>query len=601
MDIMPTFNDKAKEEVRSRIDITSVVSRYVALKPAGQSLKGLCPFHQERTPSFHVNPIHGFFHCFGCGKGGDIFTFIQEIEGVGFPEALSMLAEECGVNLKSYAAEKSGNGSAGKDSKQVAVRENLAKTELLRIHEIASRFFYGNLKTSPAAVEYLKSRGLKRETVRDFRLGFAPEGWRGLIEYFIDMGVSEPVLTACGLALRKDNGVFYDRFRNRLMFPLFDLSGRVIGFAGRGMDNDAVPKYLNSPETPLYKKKRFLYGLDRSRTAIKESGCVLVVEGYMDYLTLYQAGICNVAAASGTALTPEHAHLLSRFTHDIILTFDGDSAGQSAAERAVFTLAPLNLDLWILILPEDEDPDSMVRKHGREGFEEFIKKRRPWDEFIIDRMILTHHAETARGKSAVIDACVPLIKAIDDPIVAGRFRKLLAEKLGLEERLVNKKFPESKAGPLYIRHSLKPLTQDAAYSTTLEGKFLHLLFLDPSLIEEARKYVLPETLTDSVSGDIYSVMLKAYDSERHFNNVANYTDDPEIKRIISLLQVKEDAKEHIQEEFAQKIIHLRRKYLRHRLQECTLRMKREPHLRNELSLLQNEYLMQLKELKETEL
>ncbi|MBN1576093.1 MAG: DNA primase [Chitinispirillaceae bacterium] len=588
---MPPFNDNSKEEVRSRTDIAAVIGRYVTLKPSGQTLKGLCPFHKEKTPSFHVNPVQGFYHCFGCGKGGDVFSFIQEIEGIGFAEALAMLAEECGVTLQRFSLQYS---SGGETSGTCHPADNLSKTELLRIHELTARFFYSNIKPSAAAVAYLKSRGLRPETVRDFRLGFAPEEWTTLIDHCKKERIPEPALIACGLAIRKENGGCYDRFRNRVMFSLCDLSGRVIGFAGRGMGEDAVPKYLNSPETLLYKKKSFLYGLDRARTAVKEHQNVIVVEGYMDYLTLFQAGIRNIVATSGTALTPEHAHLLGRFARSVILTFDGDSAGQTAAERAVFTLAPFNLDLSVLILPGDEDPDSMVNNHGRGAFEEFLNNRRPWEEFIVERMMAAHDAATARGKSAVIDVLAPLAKSIGDPIIARHFKKVLAEKLGIEERLVYKKLPEKKEHATAFRPSL--LSADLAYSTTLEGKFLHYLFLKPELIEEARNFVAPETLTDGISGDIYSLLLSTYDRECHLDNVTNYTDDPEIRRLISLLQVKEDTQEHIHEEFVQKIIHLRKKYLHLRLQECTLRMKKEPHLRNELLQLQHDYTMQLKEL-----
>ncbi|MBN1309383.1 MAG: DNA primase [Chitinispirillaceae bacterium] len=592
---MPPFNDNAKEEVRCRVDIVSVIGRYVTLKPSGRTLKGLCPFHQEKTPSFHVNPVQGFFHCFGCGKGGDVFTFIQEIEGIGFAEALAMLADECGVTLQRSPPQLA-SGAETADAPRPA--DTYSKTELLRIHEVAARFFYNNIKPAAAAVAYLKSRGLQPETVRDFRLGFAPAGWTALIDHCASERIPEPSLVACGLAIRKEHGGCYDRFRNRLMFSLCDLSGRVIGFAGRGMEKDAEPKYLNSPETTLYKKKFFLYGLDRARAAIAEHRTVIVVEGYMDYLTLFQAGIRNIVATSGTALTPEHARLLGRFARSIVLTFDGDSAGQAAAEKAVATLAPFNFDLSILMLPEDEDPDSTVKNHGRRAFEEFLDKRQPWEGFIIERMMAAHDAVTARGKSAVIDACAPLVKSLSDPIMVRHFKRMLAERLGIEERLVYRKLPDGKGHAVAFRPSI--LSDDLAYSTSLEGKFLHYLFLKPELIEEARSYVAPETLTDGISGDIYSLMLSTYDRECHLNNVANHTDDPEIRRLISLLQVKEDTQEHIHEEFVQKIIHLRRKYLHLRVEECTLRMKNEPHRRNELLKLQHDYTMQLKELDKEE-
>lgn len=352
-------DESIKEEVRSKADIASVIGRYVKLKASGQTLKGLCPFHKEKTPSFHVNPQRGFFHCFGCGKGGDVFTFVQEIENIGFLDALKMLARETGVELGEapYTSPESKDKSG-----------EVSRTDLLRIHELARDFFYRNIRSSPQAIEYFKSRGLKGETVKEFRLGFAPSGWSSLIMFFQEQRIPLSTLVKCGLAVEKENGGGYDRFRNRVIFPLHDLSGRVIAFAGRGMNDEVQPKYLNSPETLLYKKKDFLYGLYKSRQYIKDQGYCLVMEGYMDYLTLYQAGIRNGVASSGTAFTAEHGRLLQRFTSKIVLVFDGDSAGQTAAQRAVFILAPLDLDISILVLPGDEDPDSFVKSHGPQAF-----------------------------------------------------------------------------------------------------------------------------------------------------------------------------------------------------------------------------------------
>jgi DNA primase len=596
---MPPFDDHIKEEVRSRSDIAAVIGRYVTLKGSGQTLKGLCPFHKEKTPSFHVNPVQGFFHCFGCGKGGDVFSFVQEMEGVSFPEALAMLAEECGVVIEQRQQTHSASsdypeydGYAPTDN---APSGELTKTDLLKIHEIAARFFYRNIRPSPAAVQYCKSRGLEPETVRDFKLGFAPESWTGLIDYCRNENISEEALVTCGLAIRKENGRCYDRFRSRVIFSLCDLSGRVIGFAGRGMEADAIPKYLNSPETQLYKKKHFLYGLGRSRQTIKEKGTVIIVEGYMDYLTLYQAGIRNVVASSGTALTPEHAQLLSRFTHSILLTFDGDNAGRTAAERAVFTLAPFNFDLSVLLLPPEDDPDSLVRTQGREAFESLLATAQTWSEFIIGRMITQHKATTPRGKSAVVDALAPIMHSLRDEIVAARFKKDIADQLGIEERLLNKKL-SGGAEERRSRPSGSLLSRDTLYAGTLEGSFLRLLFAKPELIDEARNYVTPETLTDGISGDIYSLMIATYDRNHHFNAIIDSSDDPEIKRLLSFLMVAEVTIQNIHDDLVQKIVHLRKKYINSRIRECKLQMNREPHRRSELLQQLRDYMTQLHEL-----
>ena len=589
------FDSSIKEEVRSRTDIAAVIGRYVTLKPSGQILKGLCPFHKEKTPSFHVNPAQGFFYCFGCGKGGDVFTFIEEIEGVGFSEALSMLAEECGVSVSSPqpSSRPSEPGSSSAPSVSAAT-PGLSKVELFEIHDIAAQYYYSNIRSSQEAVSYLKSRDLTPETVREFRLGFIPDGWTNLIDFCSTKNIPVSSLATCGLAIRNDSGRYYDRFRNRIIFSLCDLSGRVIGFAGRGMEADATPKYLNSPETILYKKKLFLYGLHQARTAIKEHNSVIIVEGYMDYLTLYQAGIRNVAATSGTALTIEQGYQLSRFTPKVILTFDGDTAGQTAAERAVFTLASLNLDLMILILPAGEDPDSLVKKAGKDHFESLLANAVHWVDFIIDRMMIKHDASTPRGKSAVVAALNPIIESIRDIITSRLIRQKLAEKLGLSEQLLYTELPQNSFHT--VQSTSVPYSRNHHFGTTLEGSFLRLLLQKPEMIEEARNYVTPETLTDDVSGDIYSLLLKIYDREHHFKNMTSYTEDAETKRILSLLQVNMDITEHIHEELVQKIIHLRKKYLRHRLRECSLQIKNNPSKRQELLHLHHDFSIQLHEL-----
>jgi DNA primase len=269
------YNDDAKERVRQRLDMAAVVGRYVGLKRRGRVMVGLCPFHKEKTPSFQVNPDMGVYYCFGCGKGGDLFNFVQEIEGVGFREALDMLADEAGVEIPRYErSEPPGYGapSAERPPSEEGRRGGgaAAKTELLDIHKLAAEFYYQCLKSSSAAIYYFKSRGLSAETVKEFGLGYAPDGWRGLWDYLVGKGVAPRSIAECGLAVEKEGAQPYDRFRNRVIFPLCDLSGRVIAFAGRGLDADAQPKYLNSPESVLYKKSST--GCTRRETACASAG-----------------------------------------------------------------------------------------------------------------------------------------------------------------------------------------------------------------------------------------------------------------------------------------------------------------------------------------
>lgn len=584
--MMNRFDDLAKEEIRARADIASVIGRYVNLKGSGGSLKGLCPFHKEKTPSFHVNTTKGFFHCFGCGKGGDVFSFLQEIEGIQFPDALKILAEETGVELKKEVQQESRHEDKNKNGLI------LSKTEMLAINEIASKFYYSQIRNSQEAIDYFKSRGLTGETVRDFRLGFAPQGWSTLISFCQSKNISQKALVECGLAIEKEGGGCYDRFRNRAMFTLTDLSGKVIGFAGRGMEENAIPKYLNSPETLLYKKKHFLYGLHKARQTVKECGQLMIVEGYMDYLTLCQSGIKNIAATSGTALTPEHAQIIQRFTSKVVLVFDGDSAGQNAAVKGIFVLAPFNLDISVLVLPDNEDPDSFVKKYGSGKFLELVKKAQFWMSFIIKKALADNDTSTPRGKSAVVEFLNPLVKEIKNPIAQSNFKKEIAEHLEIKEQLMYTRLQGTISNNIVKETS----SENDDYLFTLEGSFLRILVTSPELILEAKKYVLPETLTDNRSSDIYFLLLETYAEKGSLEGIVDKAEDLEIKRIITLLLVKPALQEHIHEELVQKIIHLRAKFLKASIREIRLQMKNAPDRRIDLLQKLKEFSTQLKDL-----
>jgi len=558
------FDDNIKEQIRLRADIGAVIGRYVTLKGAGQTMKGLCPFHKEKTPSFHVNADRGFYYCYGCNKGGDVFNFLQEIERVDFPEALRMLAEETGVKLEPRRAVHNNNESSGSS-------KNISKTEAFQIHDLAAQYYYGLVRNTPAAIEYFKSRGLDAQTVREFSLGYAPKGWSGLIDYLQSKNIPPEKLAECGLAVKRDGGGFYDRFRERIMFPLCNQSGRVAAFAGRGLDADTQPKYLNSPETILYQKSTLLYGLHKSRNAVRDLGQLLIVEGYMDYLTLYQAGICNAAATSGTAFTSEHASLIQRQTSKVTLVFDGDRAGVAAAHKAIIVLAPFNLQVNVLTLPGNDDPDSFVKREGAQSFLEMIAKAKNAADFIIDKLI-SEHGDSPQAKRTVIEELAAYVEAIKDPIVRDDFLSKLAQKLRVDSRHVFNRFSNRSnhrdtAAPAQTR----PLTVKIG---KLEESFFSILLTCPEKIPTAKLYVDTQTLTDSLSANIYSIIAECYDAKGNLNNLCDMLpDDPDVKRVISMLMVKPALMENIHAELEQKILLLRRKSLMTELRE----------LRNELS------------------
>ncbi|MBD3315417.1 MAG: DNA primase [Chitinivibrionales bacterium] len=555
-------DDHLKEEIRNRLDIVEVVGRYVGLKSAGRNMKGLCPFHKEKTPSFTVNPERNIFHCFGCGKGGDVFGFLMEMEGLSFPEVLRMTAEETGVTLPSSLPPPAQTQQKSPD-----------KNDLLRIHALVTGYYYQCMQKSTNAVDYFKNRGLTGRTVKDFRLGYAPPGWHGLMDFAKRHGIDTEDLAACGLVVKKENGSCYDRFRDRIIFPIFDTAGRPIAFGARAMRAEGTPKYLNSPETSLYRKNRTLYGLSHARSAIKERNHVLFVEGYMDFLSLFQAGIRNVAATSGTAFTKEHGQLIRRLTSKVVLLFDGDSAGADAARRAAFVLAPLGLEVRVLMLPGGEDPDSFVRAKGADTLISLVEERAlDAVAFVTDVAAKRHGENTPQGKSAIIRELEPLLQAMTDEIVRVEYVKHIAERLGIREDLVWK-----RAKPRQSSSQPEPSLKNAAkrYLQTEEGSFLHLLVRNPALAETTNEQISPEVFTDRFSRELYSLIMGGVREEGFDARLLDRADDPRMREVLSLMLLAEEASDSPEQDLRHKGRRLLSKSLTCRAREITARLRRE--------------------------
>lgn len=403
MSIIP---DSAIEEVRGLSDIVDVVGDYVRLKKRGSNFVGLCPFHTEKTPSFNVNPSLGIFKCFGCGQGGDVFSFVSQVEGLSFPETVRLLAERFGVALP----EDDGPGEEAS--------ENEAIYHALRF---AARFFFKELTGDGAeeARSILKERGITPESVKTFGIGFAPDGWDHLLTEAQKAPISEDILEKAGLIIpRKDGSGFYDRYRYRLIFPIFSHVGKVLGFGGRIIRPDDEPKYINSPETPVYNKSRVLYGLYHAKNAIRSHEEAILVEGYTDVISLYQAGVQHVVASSGTALTPDQVSALARYAKTIVLLYDADKAGLRAALRGIDLILKSGLIPYAVRLPDGEDPDSYVRTHGGPAFEAYLKEHRQhFVDFIHENAKLAGSMETPEGRAAVQRTIVQSIALIPDDLV----------------------------------------------------------------------------------------------------------------------------------------------------------------------------------------
>ncbi len=404
----------------SRVDIVDVIDRYVPLKKAGANYVACCPFHSEKTPSFSVSPTKQFYHCFGCGAHGTAIGFLMEHAGKTFPDAVEDLARDAGLTVP--RVEREGE------------RERRAEgDDLNEVLLAAARFFRARLKESPPAIDYLKTRGLTGEIAARFGVGYAPDAWQGLAAAFPKY--DDPALDAAGLVISGDGGKRYDRFRDRVMFPIHDTRGRVIGFGGRVL-GAGEPKYLNSPETAVFSKGRELYGLFLARNAIRDAGRVVVVEGYMDVVALAQHGVEYAVATLGTATTPTHAQKLFRLTDAVVFCFDGDNAGRKAAWRALENTLPVLADgknASFLFLPDGEDPDDFVRKRGKAAFEQAIGEAMPLSEFLLAELAARHPPTSPEGRAALVTAARPLLAQIAAPVLSAILRKRLADLTGLPE------------------------------------------------------------------------------------------------------------------------------------------------------------------------
>ena len=408
------------QELLARADVVDLVGRYVQLKKGGANYSGLCPFHSEKSPSFTVSPSKQFYHCFGCGKHGNAIGFLMEHAGMNFVEAVRDLAGQYGMQVPEEQASPEDRARAAKQrEKQATITDVLEK---------AGAAYRKHLKDSPKAVAYLKGRGLSGEIARDFGLGYAPEGWRSLASVFPEY--DDPLLEESGLVIvNADEDKRYDRFRDRIMFPIRSVKGECIGFGGRVL-GDEKPKYLNSPETPVFSKGRELYGLFEARNALREQGFVLVTEGYMDVVALAQLGFPNAVATLGTACTADHVQKLFRFTDSVVFSFDGDEAGRRAARKALDGALPYATDVRsvkFLFLPPEHDPDSYIREHGREGFAQYVSGAMPLSQFLIEVAREGCDLAHAEGRARLAANAKPLWTALPEGALKRQVLNEIAE------------------------------------------------------------------------------------------------------------------------------------------------------------------------------
>lgn len=522
----------AIEDVRSRIDIVELVGERVPLKKAGRNFKGLCPFHQERTPSFIVFPESQHFHCFGCGASGDVFAWTMRTENVDFPEALRILARRAGVVLRAPTPQEE--------------EADRLRRRLQELNLAAARFFQNQLLYGEAgalARGYLEQRGLIPQTIASFLLGYAPDRWDALYNHLRERSYSDEELSTAGLVVEREEGRhpgargYYDRFRHRLIFPIRDQQGHVVGFGGRALADDQQPKYLNSPQTPLFDKGAVLYGLDQAAAAIRREGRVVLVEGYFDVILAHQHGFENVVAPMGTALTPAHVRLLKRLTQRLLLALDADTAGAMAMLRGLEVIREamdrrtvpvpdarglvrfereLDGEVRIVVLPAGQDPDEVIRADPAK-WEHLLATALPVLDYVLEQIAATADLATARGKSEAVRQALPLLAEVHDPVQQAHYVQRLAHLVRVDERAIAAQLrrpgraggrPAAAAAPadLAVEAVLPARREEMAegYLLALLGRFPALLVELPSdagtLLSQEEHRVLLEALARRAAG-----------------------------------------------------------------------------------------------------
>ena len=511
-----SVHDDFVERVRSSSDILAVISSYVHLKKKGNRYWGCCPFHNEKTPSFSVVPHQGFFYCFGCHAGGNVFKFLSLIENVSYYEAIKLQAQRLNIPIPTYR----------KNAREVA--EEQERNDLLKIHELAGSFFHNCLtKTALGAPgrEYFATRQINSNIIEQFKLGYAPNLWDKLYTSFIKRGIPKELLAKSGLVTIKDSGKAYDRFRNRVIIPIADEHGHITGFGGRVITNADSPKYLNSPETIIFNKRYLLFGLDQAQKAIKEQNFAIVVEGYMDAISLHSYGITNAVASLGTAFTIQQCRKILRFSPNIYFCYDSDNAGQNATMRALAIASSSGANVRVISIPDGKDPDEFVKKHGAKAFYTLIDKALPLMEFQLQYVLKNTNGNTLEGKLSAINQLMPLLANISNAVERNEYIIRISNVLGIDEGVIRSDLQRQSSFKNYTEVNSLPgsntrkIIPDKKDALTLAGRYL----IKKSWYEQGvLDYVLSVIPATEFPNKLHSEIL-SYMSKNNQDNLA-FTD-----------------------------------------------------------------------------
>jgi DNA primase len=530
------------DEVKQRIDIVEVIGRDITLTKAGRTFKGLCPFHSEKNPSFYVYPEQQSWHCFGCNSGGDVFSFVMKKQNIDFGEALRQLAQKAGVVIPTRFEPGAESGE---------------KQRLYQANQAAASYFHNLLLNSPAgknAQDYIAGRGLSQQTVKDFQLGYSANSWEGLKKYLLEREYTEKELIDAGLIIEAEGKKSHDRFRNKLMFPIFDVRGRVTGFGGRALD-DSLPKYTNSPQTPLFDKSGTLYGINLAKDAIREQDEAIIVEGYMDVITAHQNGFKNVVASMGTAVTEKQVNTLKRLTRNLALALDADAAGEEAMLRTVSYENTLDAEIKVAILPEGKDPDDVI-KEDIKNWEKLIGAAVPIVDYTFDMATSGLDLNTARGKTSARDRLLPIIGEIRDNVRKAHYLQKLAGLLKVTERDLEAELARLKPKPT-SREPKAP--QEAArpiLSSPKEEYCLTLLLHHPEL-KSKEEGLKEEYFENSENREIFIAWRQSDKIEEIRKKL-----EPAIHEYLDQLATRQLLSNNLEQKYAQCALDLREKFLR---------------------------------------
>jgi DNA primase len=532
------------EEVKQRIDIVEVVSRYTPLTKAGRNFKALCPFHSEKTPSFFVFPERQSWHCFGaCNTGGDAFSFIMKKEGLSFGEALRFLADKVGVLIPTRI-----EPAPGRDEKE----------RLFQCNEVASQFYHNLLVTSVQAEKvrkYLDKRGLNEKSISDFQLGYSPNSWEALKQYLLERGFSETEMLTTGLIVQSEDGKTHDRFRNRLMFPIHDQRGRVTGFGGRALDDETQPKYLNSPQSPVFDKSDTLYGIHLAAPSIRKEDEAVIVEGYMDVIIPHQYGFQNAVASMGIAITEKQVNKLKRLTKNLVLALDPDEAGEEAMLRCIDYENNLGAEVKVILLPAGKDPDEVI-KEKPDDWLKLIKKAMPVIDFAIEKTVSKMDMGKARDKSLAANSLLPIIGRVQDSIRRDHYLDKLSKLSGIsynQLETVLKNYLNKPKGETQKVRQVPPIIRST--TATREEYCLTLLLKNPEL-KNFEVGILPEYFQDSENREIYSHWLESDDLVTLKERL-----DPIVRERVDELETRTISANRIREKYTDCVLMLRKDYL----------------------------------------